>query len=129
MSETKISSQRSIALGDDIRALQASRLLNADLTLREIVVASQRIPGLGNGGGSPVAWELVTRDFVYKGDIAIGATLGDKQISALQESKVLNFDITLGEIVKMSSQIPGFGAGGGSPIAWELISRDRKSVV
>jgi hypothetical protein len=120
MSDSKLAYSKAYSMGDEVRALQSSRLLNPDFTLREIISAAQKIPGLGDG--SPVAWELITRDFVYRGsDDKIGS-LSFTQIAALQETKAVNFDITLREILTISTQIPGMG--GGNPVAWELISRD-----
>ncbi|WP_028296310.1 hypothetical protein [Olivibacter sitiensis] len=111
----------SVSLGADVIALQQSGLVNSDLTLREIALASVKIPGLG--GGSPVAWELINRDFVFKGKIDdLGSSITAEQISYIQDSKVLNFDITLGKILEMSSRIPSLDKG--SPVAWELINRD-----
>jgi hypothetical protein len=110
-----------------IQALQGSGLINPDLALTDIVSAAQRIPGVGDGG--PVSWELINRDFVFKGlaeDLAgeKGQLTADpitkEQINALRESTILNFDMTLGDLLAVSARIPGDS----SPFAWELINRD-----
>jgi hypothetical protein len=106
----------------DVRALRESGLFNPDLTLRQIVKASQLIPGIGDG--SPVAWELISRDFVYRGlpDIADGRPVPDEDIAGLEATTVMNFDLTLSEILKMAEQVPALPSG--SPVAWELVSRN-----
>ena len=102
---------------DVVVALQASGLLNSEVSLRQIAQAAQKIPGLGEGGEA--SWELITRDFVYRG--AEGrSSLDERSIAGLQESGIVNFDLTLGEILEIGSRIPA----GGNPVAWELISRD-----
>lgn len=118
-----------------VKALQTSKLLNPDKSLREIVDVASKIPGLGEG--NPAGWELITRDYVYKG--IVGPELGDgdaggglraalkpvseRDIQILKDSGTINFDIKLSEILEMSSRVPDIRAGG-NPVAWELISRD-----
>lgn len=101
-------------------ALQKARLLNADLTLREIVSAAQKIPGLGDTVNA--MWTFITRDFIYKGCCSEQVKLDFAQISALEESKVIRFDITLGEILRMSEDIPGLSES--QKAGWEFISPD-----
>lgn len=118
-----------------VKALQAGKLINPDKTLREIVAIAAKIPGLGEG--NPAAWELITRDFVYKGlvgpenalDGPVSAAVAprrvlEKDIDALRESGAINFDIKLGEILELASRAPRVGGDGGNPLAWELVSRD-----
>lgn len=114
-----------ISVAEQITALRASRLLNPEMSLRDIVAAAQKIPGLGDG--STAAWELINRDFVYKGRAIDDGdkrfnTLNVQGAMALQDSKILNFDITLGSILDMSAKIPGINHG--STVSWELVTRD-----
>jgi hypothetical protein len=106
-------------VGTDIRALQRSRLINPDLTLREIARAAEKSPGLGEA--SRASWELITRDFVYHGIDAQSTPLDARQLTALEEAKIVNFDVTLGEIMGISANFMGSIA---SRAAWELITRD-----
>jgi hypothetical protein len=50
---------------EDVAALRKSEILNFDMKLSEILEMSQRIPGAAKG--SPVAWELVSHDFILRG--------------------------------------------------------------
>lgn len=110
---------------DPIAALRTSGLISASMTLREIIDASQKIPGIGDG--SPVAWELVNRDFVLRGR-AVGPEMGKsdplsaRTIDALQQSKVMNFEMTLGTLLEMSAKLPGLESG--MKAGWELVTRD-----
>lgn len=106
-------------VGTNVRALQRGRLINPDLTLREIARAAEKIPGLGESGRA--SWELVTRDFVYKGLDADSALLDARQLTALEESRIVNFDITLGEIMGISAS---FADSAASRASWELVTRD-----
>jgi hypothetical protein len=108
---------RELSGTDTVRALKDSGILNHDITLRQIVAAAHKIPGINDG--SPVAWELISRDFVLRGKV--GEELSQETVTALQESSVLNFDITLGQVMDAAVRLPGQG---GSPVAWELITRD-----
>lgn len=110
----------------EVVALRTSGLVNTEMTLREITAAAMKIPGIGDG--SPVAWELITRDFAYKGDVvnpgvAKSQAINAKAIAALQDSKILDFGMSLGTIIDIAKTIPGFGDSG-NPAAWELVSRD-----
>ena len=106
---------------EHIRALQQSGLLHADITLAAIVAAAQRIPSLS--GGDAASWELISRDFVWRG-LADGpaSRINEAAVAVLKDARILNFDITLGAILEMSQRIPGLG--GGDVASWELISRD-----
>jgi hypothetical protein len=105
-----------------VKALQTGKLLNPDKSLREIIAVAGKIPGLGDG--SPVAWELITRDFVYRGiEGQVSKRISEQDVDALKESGAINFDIKLSEVLEIASRVPGLG-GGGNPAAWELISRD-----
>jgi len=110
----------SVTFGDDIVALQQSGLFNVKMSLAEIAKASMTIPGIG--GDSKASWELITRDFVYRGGLEAGFGITERQISSIQESKILNSDITLGRILEMSAKIPGLEKGASA--SWELITRD-----
>lgn len=103
---------------DVVTALQESRLLNPEITLRQLAVAAQRIPGLGEGESA--SWELVTKDFVFRGLPDGGGVIDETIVSSLQESAILNFDVTLGEIIAAGSRLGDAGVSA----SWELISKD-----
>lgn len=109
-----------IRIGERARALQSSKLVNADLTLRQIVTIQERIPGLG--GGNPAGWELINRDFVFRGLPDPGSKFTREDIAALQESEVIDFDMTVRDVLELATQIPS--ALGTNPAGWELINRD-----
>lgn len=115
-----VMNERDTNYGEQIRALRVSGLLNPDRTLKEIVATAQQIPGLG--GSAVGEWVLISRDFVYKGGNIADAVVSEQAIAVLERSQILNFSITLGQILEMSQRIPGFG--GSAVASWELISRD-----
>jgi hypothetical protein len=104
----------------NLNTLLDRNVLNADISVRAIVAAAQRIPGVG--GPNPLGWELVTNDFVYKGLTGESAALTEEVVQSLQEANILNWDLSLRDVVDVSSGLPR--VGGTNPVGWELVTTD-----